>query len=155
MDDYDGLYPWAVDISDKYCPAIWAGYPSWQALIAQMPLINLVLDPYVKSTEIWHCPDDKGFTILDDNGFPMNATPTCFVAFGTSYLYRTELTFDLATQESLKDPAGINVMADACGAWHGDSTYTGSRHNVLYGDGHVKTANIAQYNYAWYQVSVF
>ena len=63
--DYDGLYPFAVDPADKWTPQIWASHPAFQAQIATMPLISEALQPYVKSKEIFHCPADTGFDYED------------------------------------------------------------------------------------------
>ena len=150
MDDYDGLYPWGVDIADKNLPEIWASYPNWQAQIAVMPLMHELVDPYVKNHEVWHCASDKGFDVLEDAGsLPLPAHPSSYAALGSSYMYRTELTFLQATQENLADPVGVNVMFDGSGTWHGGNNWGEFRWNVLYGDGHVKTANRGQYDKAW------
>jgi len=109
MDDYDGFYPWGVDPADRYLPLIWSDYPYWQAWIPYMWYLHEVVDPYVKNREMWHCPSDGGFDELEDSGLPLNARPTAFEAFGTSYLYRTELTFSLSRQEALEEPTKVNV----------------------------------------------
>ena len=154
MDDYDGLYPWGIDPADQNLPQIWQDYPLWQSWIQYMPLMHDLVDPYVKNREVWHCPSDKGYDELEDAGLALPAHPSCYGTFGTSYMYRTELTFSQATQESLANAVGINVMFDGHGSWHGGNDFGGKRWNVLYGDGHVKTANRAQYDEAW-DVSVF
>src|SRR5258706_15109303 len=38
--DYDELYPWAVDPTDKYTPAIWSPFPQFQAQIQFMPFMH-------------------------------------------------------------------------------------------------------------------
>ena len=146
MDDYDGQFPWGVDIADRNLPQIWDGFPTWQAWIPYMPLMHTLVDPYVKNSEVWHCPSDKGFDVLEDAGLPLAARPTCFTAFNTSYMYRTELTFLQTTQDRMENPAAVNVMFDGSGSWHGGGE---GRWNILYGDGHVKTANRSQYDEAW------
>jgi prepilin-type N-terminal cleavage/methylation domain-containing protein len=150
MDDYDGLYPWGVDIADKNLPEIWDSYPAWKALIPGMPLMHDLVDPYVKNKEVWHCASDKGFDVLEDaGGLPLPAHPSSYAALGSSYMYRTEITFLQAMQENLSDPVSINVMFDGSGTWHGGHDAGEFRWNVLYGDGHVKTANRGQYDKAW------
>jgi len=149
MDDYDGYFPWGVDPADKNLPQIWNGFPVWQSQIPYMPQMSVLVDPYVKSKEVWHCASDKGFDVLEDTGLPLPARPTAYDTFGTSYMYRTELTFQQAMQENLKDPVAINVMFDGSGGWHGGSGWGNGRWNVLYGDGHVRTANRARYDEAW------
>ncbi|MHB8996767.1 MAG: prepilin-type N-terminal cleavage/methylation domain-containing protein [Armatimonadota bacterium] len=148
-DDYDGYYPWGIDPADKYLPEIWESYPNWQAWIAWMPLMVDVVNPYVKSSELWHCPSDKGYDVLEDTGMALNGRPTGFQAFGTSYMYRTELTFSGAMQETLPDPVATNVIFDSMGDWHGGGKYDSGRWNVLYADGHVKSTNRPEYNKAW------
>ena len=54
--DYDELYPWAVDPTDKYTPVIWGGFPEFQAQIPFMPFVHEALQPYIKSKELFHCP---------------------------------------------------------------------------------------------------
>jgi prepilin-type N-terminal cleavage/methylation domain-containing protein/prepilin-type processing-associated H-X9-DG protein len=149
MDDYDGLFPWGLDAADRNLPQIWNDFPGWQAWIPWMPLLHDVVDPYVRNKEVWHCASDSGFDILEDTGLPLPAHPSCFAAFGSSYMYRTELTFRQGSQESLQDAVNTNVMMDGSGGWHGGSHRGDGRWNVLYGDGHVKSANQAQYDEAW------
>ncbi len=150
MDDYDGLYPWGVDIADRNHPEIWDGFPAWEAQIPYMPLMHDLVDPYVKNREVWHCASDRGFDVLEDaGGLPLAARPTSFGVLGSSYMYRTELTFVQATPEALSDPVKVNVMFDGSGRWHGGDDWGAMRWNVLYADGHVKTANRGQYDEAW------
>ncbi|MEN6642224.1 MAG: prepilin-type N-terminal cleavage/methylation domain-containing protein [Armatimonadia bacterium] len=150
MDDYDGYFPWAVDPADRNLPQIWNGFPQWQSWIAYMPLMHQVVDPYVKNREVWHCPSDKGYDVLEDTGLPLPAHPTGFATFGTSYMYRTEITFLQASQESMLDAVGTNVLFDSDGDWHGGGDAEDGRWNILYGDGHAKTANRSQYDKAWH-----
>src|SRR2546423_3537064 len=96
--DYDELYPWAVDPTDKYTPQIWSQYPEFQKQIPFMPMMHEVLQPYIKSPELFHCPADTGYTIEDFNGEYLDATPTSFKKFSTSYNYRTEISFRHASE---------------------------------------------------------
>src|ERR1700722_1025735 len=50
--DYDDIFPYAVDPSDKYASDIWSQSPAWQAQINKMPLMSDALQPYVKSHEV-------------------------------------------------------------------------------------------------------
>jgi prepilin-type N-terminal cleavage/methylation domain-containing protein/prepilin-type processing-associated H-X9-DG protein len=150
MDDYDGYYPWGIDPADHYHPEIWDSFPNWQAWLPYMPFLHVTLQPYIKSTEIWHCAADRGFDDLEDHGLPLDGRPTAFAALGTSYMYRTELTFLQARPESLNNPAQVNVFFDGYGNWHGGENYNDRRWNILYADGHAKTANRQQYDEAWY-----
>ena len=61
-----------------------------------MQPLNLILGPYTQSPELWRCPSDSGYTELDiseytGGGIPLDATPTAYQKYGTSYLYRTEI----------------------------------------------------------------
>jgi len=158
IQDNDGVYPWGADPSDKNT-AIWASFPNYYPLVQQMPLLTEVLVPYVHSKEVWHCPDDSGFSTLDthiggNTGYALNARPTMFQAFGTSYMYRTEISLRHTLDSNLSGlkptgdeagPAEINVLMDGNGYWHGSWT-VGSRHyNVLMGDDHVVHQNTNQY----------
>ena len=147
--DYDDKFPWGVDASDLYCPQIWNAYPQFQALIPTMPYVNAVLQPYVKSAELFHCAQDSGFTTLQDSGLPLNATPTAYQAFGSSYHWQTYLAFSQVQVEALTNPSAVNVMFDAWDGWHGGVAYNDGRWNLLYADNHVKTADRAAYNAAW------
>ncbi len=147
--DWDGHFPFGVDSADHYCPEIWSGFPLWQAWIPYMAFVHQVLDPYVKNRELWHCSMDSGFDVLEDTGLPLNGRPTSFEAFGSSYHFRTELAFSQIGPEALENATAVNVMFDAWGGWHGREGYARGRWNILYADGHVKTADRNAYDAAW------
>jgi prepilin-type N-terminal cleavage/methylation domain-containing protein/prepilin-type processing-associated H-X9-DG protein len=148
--DYDELYPLAKDPADEFCPGMWDDFPHWQVWIPYMPRLHDALDPYVRNRELWHCPSDRGFTEIEDSNLPLDATPTSFAAFGTSYHYRTEVAFSMIPVGSMSDPAKINLIFDGHGSWHGRSSKRSrKRWNILYADGHAKTANFSQWTEAW------
>lgn len=148
--DYDERYPWGVDPADQYHPEIWNQFPAWKAWIPFMPRLRDVLDPYTKSVEVWHCPSDTGFDVLEDDGLPMPARPSAYEVYGTSYFWRTEIAFRGLAAESMQYPASVNMLFDGDGSWHGRTwNPMGKRWNILYADGHVKTANRQQYDGAW------
>jgi prepilin-type N-terminal cleavage/methylation domain-containing protein len=165
-EDYDGLYPYAVDPADRYTPQIWAAYPAWQSQIPFMPWLHEVLLPYVKSHEIFHCPSDSGMDIEDFTGFVLNGRPTMFAKFGTSYLYRTEIAFRHAGDATFQNPAELNVYMDGSGLWHGsgpsdlsigaghffegNSELFQRRFNTLLGDYHVKSFTFSQVWKLWH-----
>lgn len=158
MQDADGYFPWGADPSDKDTN-IWAGFPTFYAEVQTMPLLNNVLTPYVRSNQVWHCPSDTGFTVLDTNingntGIALNAEPSMFQAFGTSYMYRTEIALRGKTDSNLAGltPSGteeglseVNVLMDGNGRWHGSWTPGSRRYNVLMGDQHVVSQDPATY----------
>jgi len=165
--DYDGLYPVAVDPADRYTPQIWDAFPDFQAQIPTMPWLHEVLQPYVKSRELFHCPGDTGMMIEDFTGQLLNGTPTMYGKFGTSYLYRTEIAFRHAGDASFQTPAQLNVYMDGSGLWHGSGASDlsigvghfyesnpdlfGRRCNTLHGDGHVKLLTFSQVWQLWHQ----
>ncbi|MBS1718338.1 MAG: type II secretion system protein [Armatimonadetes bacterium] len=164
MNDNDDVFPNAVDFSDRAVPTIWDARPDWEARIADMPLFEDLLFPYVKTRAVFHCPLDTGFSFLDAN-YPtaLNARPSAFSAFGSSYLLRTEFVFTAQTGTSTAAPADVNLVFDASGAWHGSggplsanlddsSLYRllrGYRYNVLYADYHAKNVTWRGLGHAW------
>ena len=88
--DYDGLFPRGAG-PNRF------GYHALEMarqrhFCGELPPLRSVLQPYVKSPQIWRCPADSGFDFDDVANQPIKARPTSFDAFGTSYYYRTELT---------------------------------------------------------------
>jgi general secretion pathway protein G len=164
MNDYDGLFPHAVDPSDKYDPNLWASQPTFSSQIALMPEMHEALQPYVKSHEVFHCPSDTGSQVIDTH-FPDRfvSSPSMFATFGTSYLFRTEIAFRFFTEDKFKLPANVNVMFDGAGHWHGagreleatddgetiGNLLTGYRYNCLFGDMHVKSLSDGAMMQAW------
>jgi general secretion pathway protein G len=164
MNDYDDAYPYATDASDKYAPQIWAGQPQFQALIAQLPMMQEALDPYAKSQKIFECPLDTGTKVLDTHlDIEFQSSPSLFKKYGMSYLWRTEFAIRNLTQTSLQEPAAVNLMFTAGGHWLGTGRAVevgenpataillmqGYRYDVLFGDFHVKNLSQAQYQKSW------
>jgi prepilin-type N-terminal cleavage/methylation domain-containing protein len=156
MEDYDSLYPYAVDPADKYTPQIWAGEPAFMQQIPNIGLIQEVLQPYIKSKELFHCPADTGFDIedfggipIDPNGTPPNANPSSYQKFGTSYYYRTEIAYRHASDSSIQHPAEVNVLFDGAGKWHGSLFPPSLRYCVLFADGHSKSITRDQLDELW------
>ena len=161
--DADELYPYGNDPSDVNThPNIWSSTP-YAAIAPNMLPLHDILMPYVQSNDIWHCPSDSGYTELDisavnGNGIPLDATPTAFQKYQTSYLYRTEIALLHTPYGSLTayDSAGtahenseVNVLMDGNGSWHGGLLVSQKRYNELMGDGHVINQNLAQFNQSW------
>ena len=161
--DADDLYPYGTDPSDtNTSPNIWLNSPYYAQVKTMQPLRD-ILQPYMQNNELWHCPADSGYTGLDISAtygdpIPMNATPTAFQAFGTSYLYRTEIALLHTSYGSLVayDAAGnphegseVNVLMDGNGSWHGGYLVNQKRYNELMGDGHVVNQNIDQFGQTW------
>jgi prepilin-type N-terminal cleavage/methylation domain-containing protein len=160
--DYDDQFPWGDDPSDAHT-SIWSS-TSFAAIVPTMPYLHNVLDPFIKSRDLWRCPSDTGYDFLDvgpaGGGWPLNARPTQFIAFGTSYLYRTEIPLrhetlsgiavrDLSPPHAEHGPSEINLLMDGNGSWHGGSFFVSKRYNVLLADGHLKNETDDQLNAQW------
>lgn len=164
MGDYDDMFPQALDASDKYSSIIWNAAPEWQARIAQMPMMHEVLQPYVKSKDLFKCPADSGSQVLD-NHFPIQlpSAPSMFKTYGSSYFFRTEIAFRAFSGTAFQSPAEVNVMFDGAGHWHGSSRRLEPnddfpevfklrrefRYNTLFGDMHAKSLSFGQLQQAW------
>lgn len=147
--DYDGLYPYAIDPADRYTPIIWNHRPEFQKELPYIGMIHEVLQPYIKSKELFHCPADTGFDIEDFTGLPLDATPSSYEKFGTSYYYRTEIAIRRAGEMSFQSPAQVNVLFDGAGKWHGSLFPLSQRYPTLFADGHVKTLNRSVLDEIW------
>lgn len=119
--------------------------------------LPIVLHPYLKSNDVWRCPADIGFDTTE-SGKALNARPTSFEAFATSYYYRTELTlrnkknllaYEQAAPYTEHGAADINMLFDGHGSWHGGWNAPDRRYNILFADGHVKNLGRRAYRQAW------
>ncbi len=165
VQDYDGLYPFAVDPADRDTPQIWNAYPRFKALIPGLQWLHVVLQPYVKSRQLFHCPSDVGIVIEDFTGLELDCLPTCYEKYGTSYLYRTEIAVRGMGEASLQTPSLVNVFMDGSGMSHGSGPEDRQigvanwyktnpalfqrRFNTLHGDGHVKCLFFRQLQALW------
>ncbi len=166
MGDYDDIFPSALDASDKYTPDIWKSHPEFRERIEQMPMLHEVLQPYMKSKELFKCPSDIGGKYLDNHPWEkILAQSSMYGRYGSSYFFRTEIAFKYFTQTKFNLPANINVLFDGAGHWHGDGraiddgdvgnyeqTYALQRtyrYNTLFGDFHAKSLNYDQLEKAW------
>lgn len=150
MQDYDGRFPRAVDPSDKLWPSTWGSVPAFASEIPRLPYLQTVLLTYTSSKPLFVCPGDTGFDLTDFTGLSLQAFPTSYEKFGTSYYYRTEVTATDSLEGSLSNPASINLIFDGAGAWHGTLLPMQRRYNVLFADGHVKNINNSQMDDAWH-----
>jgi len=166
MNDYDGIFPSALDASDKFTPQIWDAFPDFRDRIPTMPMLYDVLQPYLKSFEVFHCPSDTGTYMLDSHPDTEFITaPSMFKTYGSSYFFRTEIAFKYFSDTSFQLPSNINVLFDGAGHWHGAGralektdilnmdTYVrllGSyRYNTLFGDFHAKSLTYDSLQTAW------
>jgi hypothetical protein len=63
---------------------------------------NRFLTPYVPAREAWHCPADRGATIIGVYPAPMR--PTAFASIGCSYRFNMYLQDDYFTAGVAEDP---------------------------------------------------
>lgn len=137
VQDYDGLYPWAVDPPDKYVPGAWSSNPAFAIQVPNMPLVHVALLPYTRSRDLFRCPDDTGYDTTDFSGYPLNGRPSSFDRFGTSFDYRTDLCVRHLGPASVAAPSDSPVLFDAAGNWHGGPELPSWRYSVLIADGRV------------------
>lgn len=165
VQDYDGLFPVAVDPADRDTPQIWDAYPAFQAEIPSLPWLHEVLLPYVKSRELFHCPSDIGIYIEDFTAKLLDAAPTSYEEYGTSYFYRTEIAVKRLSESAFQEPARVNLYMDGSGIWHGSGPSDraiglqnwyrnnrdlfGRRINTLHADFHVKSLSFNQLQTLW------
>lgn len=164
MGDGDDVFPHALDPSDRWASSIWLGEPEFYEQIPFMPLLSEVLQPYSRSHELFKCPSDSGMMVLERQ-FPtrLQAVPSLYEAYGSSYFFRTELGFKLLSQSSLASPSQVNLLFDGAGHWHAaERSLTGEekeetafevrrsfRYNCLYGDIHTRSVTYDQMTEAW------
>ena len=149
--DYDSRYPYGASEADKLSTPYGASDESDR--LADMPVLQTILTPYIKSTEMWHCPSDTG--VIQKEGFPnqpLLSSPSCFSKFHTSYLYRTALPLlEIPVQavgyikEVEQGSTTVDVLWDAVGYWHGGKEAEEYRWNALRADGHVKSETTEQH----------
>ena len=166
MGDYDDVFPHALDASDKFSPSIWDQQPEFRARISDMPLLQDVLQPYLKNKEVFRCPADSGAFVLDNHLFdPFPAQPSMYAYYGNSYFFRTEIAFRAFSQTGFQLPANVNVMFDGAGHWHSSErairpddqnnfqeafrVLRNYRYTTLFGDFHVKSLTRDGIDNAW------
>ena len=166
MSDYDDVFPSALDASDKYTSEIWEAFPEYKKRIAEMPMLHEVLQPYLKSKDVFHCPSDSGGEYLDNHPWEkILAGNSMYGKYGSSYFFRTEIAFKYFSQTQFQLPSDINVLFDGAGHWHGDGRPIDSsdegdyattyallhtyRYNTLFGDFHARSLNYDQLQKAW------
>ena len=87
----------------------------------------------------------------------LDARPTAYEKFGTSYVWRTELAFRqklFATgggnPGNEVGPAELGILNELTGEWHGSGPkFDDWAYNTLMGDGHVIRQNITQNRRSW------
>ena len=156
--DSDDHYPYGGDPSDLNTDSWknWEGGKYWPAVLqmqANHQSLPSVMSGYVKDRDLWRCPSDNGFEVGGSfEDIPLAAHPSCFQAFGMSYLYTTPLALDGQTITSVRvwsrlfpynehDPVDVPLFSDHVGHWHGDTAWSEERLNFVMLDGHAINVN--------------
>ncbi|HVM50502.1 MAG TPA: prepilin-type N-terminal cleavage/methylation domain-containing protein [Candidatus Acidoferrum sp.] len=158
VDENQDLYPvhlgWA-DLGGQ-CPT--NPYTSGPAIVyaSDTPQTNRPLNKYAMNVQIFRCPADKGDALN-----PVPQVPTCWIAYGNSYLVEwahTDFGVQWVTGSAALAVVPIKgslvarmpctkilqgdwpwqsnrAVTDPRSLWHGSRSQR--RENVLYGDGHV------------------
>lgn len=144
VDDWDQRYPYAQDT--------WGAYARWKP---QIPPWYDVLDPYVRSRDIWKCPSDTGETYIVDPLRMGQATPPFWRWAFTSYewLGPNSLGVSLAGRPMSRIPRPtLAPLTYELRPWHSDydpSIYNAREdpapENLVYCDGHVARRTQAQW----------
>ena len=125
LQDYDETMP----IFTMYDLMPGQSYPGQTGFLPQRG-VEVELQPYIKSTDIFHCPDD--------NGDPSTAGKPYYTVFGSSYRFGTRVYTDVAGYSSQNDslltttnvvtyaqfiePADTRIMRDEDFPWFGPQT---------------------------------
>lgn len=150
--DSDGLYPFGIDQYDRFSPAAWKTEPAFKALIPTLPFVRDLLQPYLKSKQVFVCPADTGYDFDDINLQPLAGRPTGAQAFGSSYFYNTGLAVLRARVGLEKEPhrkirslGDDMIFFDSAGDWHGTLVPVQRRYNVLFADSHTKNVSAGEF----------
>jgi prepilin-type N-terminal cleavage/methylation domain-containing protein len=127
--DYDGYFPYAVSFGAKLDTT--GSSPDEYQKILEAPLITNVLQPYIKSKEIFHDPSENG----THNLYGKQIKPNYFTIYGSSYNFDYELGFK-EHNESEINPSTHYISGDIESQWHFPDWYGFGL--VVFADGHVK-----------------
>ncbi|MBW3621980.1 MAG: DUF1559 domain-containing protein [Armatimonadetes bacterium] len=170
MQDWDGRFPAALDVSDYLSPKLWMGghpdipeaYETITAMRKEKRLLPVVLKSHLTTEKLWECPSDTGANFLNVSRAPTKGTTdgqSAYEAWSSSYAYRTELGLYDMDIADLKDSVAVNVLWDMAGYWHTRfrrlsrdfDTQDKDKwvYHVLWGDGHVAPATDGELYDAW------
>lgn len=155
--DNDEKYPLATDPADARteCPG---------RVRSNLPQVQGVLQSYVKSGEIWHCPHDSGIPKVGSDAVEpiecdfASGIDSLYRSFGSSYLYRNDLAKAGASQPASlfeghhprteHPPAEVPLLYDAYGVWHGGKSPRDRWVYASMGDAHVARLTLRQVSLA-------
>ncbi|MGC4045794.1 MAG: prepilin-type N-terminal cleavage/methylation domain-containing protein [Armatimonas sp.] len=158
--DYDDLLLWGGDPDDLNSGG-WSGSPDQEKILSMKPQ-HILLDPYTKNKEVFHCPSDIGFQNTGPSlGSYLPTSPSSFKKWGSSYYTHTSLILRLKplssfitvqNNQEVGGPANIAFIFDGGGHWHGGSgEMNPSQHrlNTWFLDGHAKNLSRQELNNSW------
>lgn len=156
--DYDGHLPWAGDPSDLHGTDWQKG--TYASQVKSMPAQSLILSPYIKSSTVWRCPSDFGFSRCGPyERSELDASPASYSKFGSSYLSQTliilinkpfEGNFVRKNDGTIVPIESIGFYFDGAGFWHGSKD--DYRFNTFFLDGHAKNLDKTEYLNNWVQL---
>lgn len=146
--DYDSYFPYAADPADRQ-PGRWTNVPEFAAELPRISMLHDVLQPYTGSSQVFSCPADIGFSATDFPYVPLDAFPSSYQKFGTSYYYATTFAACHWNDAIIRNPSKQGVLFDGTGFWHGTLIPLMPRYNVLFADNHVKNLSLLQTEEAW------
>ncbi|MER3495365.1 MAG: hypothetical protein C4320_00135 [Armatimonadota bacterium] len=166
--DSDDIYPFAMEPywHNMVCSMDWEWMREVEGCKAPDPI--MILAPYLQSREVWHCPLDSGFDVLDFEQEVNQQVPTSYSATGASYDYNSDLGLLRLRSTNLFDGVKAVIYHDRAGAWHGSGErnrivpynatmrdlYAGYRYQAVHADGHIRTLRARELNFGlgagWY-----
>ncbi len=136
LQDYDEVYPHAVTLWDRNHPALLVCSPQNLKDVSSIPIINVVLRPYLHSDIIFKCPSDDGIT----NRIGPPILPSMFAYGGDGSSYEFETLLDNQSSTCFLHPSLDEYAMDSDGTWHTYSTadFFHQAENMLFIDNHIK-----------------
>lgn len=152
--DYDGKIPLGVDPEDHFHPEIWQDRGSgnydgaFYKNAQNTPFLHHILRPYVKSSEVFHCPADKGWIqshlpTLSASSLT-NVKPSSYARFGTSYYILTKFSFAQNSADDIASPSQSLLLFDG-DLWHVNADQ--ELLNGLFADGHAQNLTISEFEF--------
>lgn len=134
MQDYDETFPRKGNTGYDPCDESWQGHDLWRN--ANQVVMGDVLDPYVKSQQLWACPSDSG----------VKTSPRQANVRWSSYHYRHFLSSPSAcyagagavTDAMISQPAGVFMFNEVLTDNHERNAGMSATSNYAFCDGHVK-----------------
>lgn len=147
IQDYDGYYPYATTVSGQVFPQGWEShFPRFAADIPRIHFFHEVLQPYLQSPRLFACPADSGTLRDEATNVPIDAFPSSYEKYRTSYFYLSLLAAcHFHESRPPTSATSLMVVTDMAGHWHGTLVPLQSHYNALFADGHVQNLTSSQF----------